>query len=42
MQPEDMILVSVDDHLVAPPTLFEGKMPTKGASLGSMSPKLNV
>ena len=24
MQPEDMILVSVDDHLVEPPNLFEG------------------
>lgn len=32
MQPEDMI----------PPTLFEGKMPTTGASLGSMSAKLNA
>ena len=32
MQPEDMILVSVDDHLVEPPTLFEGRMPTKFAN----------
>jgi len=31
MKPEDMILVSVDDHLVEPPTLFEGKIPTKFA-----------
>jgi predicted TIM-barrel fold metal-dependent hydrolase len=31
MKPEDMILVSVDDHLVEPPTLFEGKMPSKFA-----------
>ena len=31
MKPEDMILVSVDDHLVEPPTLFEGKLPTKFA-----------
>ena len=31
MKPENMILVSVDDHLVEPPTLFEGKMPTKFA-----------
>jgi len=31
MQPEDMILVSVDDHLVEPPTLFEGKMPSRFA-----------
>ena len=29
MKPENMILVSVDDHLVEPPTLFEGKLPTK-------------
>jgi hypothetical protein len=42
MQPEDMILVSVDDQLVDPSTLFEGKMPTKGASLATMSAKLNV
>ena len=42
MQPEDMILVSVDDHLVEPPTLFEAKMPNKGASLESMSAKFNV
>ena len=31
MKPENMILVSVDDHLVEPPTLFEGKLPTKFA-----------
>jgi len=31
MKPEDMILVSVDDHLVEPPTLFEGRMSTKFA-----------
>ncbi|WP_293010371.1 amidohydrolase family protein [Mycobacterium sp.] len=31
MKPENMILVSVDDHLVEPPTLFEGRMPTKFA-----------
>jgi predicted TIM-barrel fold metal-dependent hydrolase len=31
MKPEDLILVSVDDHLVEPPTLFEGKLPTKFA-----------
>jgi hypothetical protein len=42
MQPADMILVSVDGHILEPPTLFEGKMPTKWASIGSMSAKLNV
>ena len=31
MQPADMILVSVDDHLVEPPNLFEGRMPSKFA-----------
>ena len=31
MQPQDMILVSVDDHLVAPPNLFAGKMLSKFA-----------
>jgi hypothetical protein len=29
MQAEDMILVSVDDHLVEPPHLFEGRLPAK-------------
>jgi hypothetical protein len=37
----DMILVSVDDHLVEPPNLFEGRLPGKFADaaprvLGSM------
>ena len=27
MQPEDLILVSVDDHLVEPPTLFDAHIP---------------
>ncbi|MGA7052475.1 MAG: hypothetical protein WBZ37_14615 [Mycobacterium sp.] len=31
MQPEDMILVSVDDHLVEPPNLFEARLPTRFA-----------
>lgn len=31
MQPEDMILVSVDDHLVEPPNLFDGRLPSKYA-----------
>ncbi|RAU99373.1 amidohydrolase [Mycobacterium colombiense] len=31
MQPEDMILVSVDDHLVEPPNLFEGRVANKYA-----------
>ncbi|OJZ74342.1 hypothetical protein BRW65_08675 [Mycobacterium paraffinicum] len=31
MQPEDMILVSVDDHLVEPPNLFDGRLPPKYA-----------
>jgi len=42
MKPEDLILVSVDDHLVEPPTRFEGKIPTMVASIGLMSAKLNV
>ena len=29
MKADDMILVSVDDHLVEPPDLFEGRMPAK-------------
>ena len=29
MKLEDMILVSVDDHVVEPPHLFEGRMPAK-------------
>ena len=31
MQPEDMIFISVDDHLVEPPHLFEGRMPARFA-----------
>ena len=29
MDPADMILVSVDDHLVEPPGMFEGRLPTR-------------
>ncbi|WP_067889515.1 amidohydrolase family protein [Nocardia vaccinii] len=32
MQADDMILVSVDDHLVEPPTLFDGRLPAKFAA----------
>jgi predicted TIM-barrel fold metal-dependent hydrolase len=31
MKANDMILVSVDDHLVEPPTMFEGRVPAKYA-----------
>jgi predicted TIM-barrel fold metal-dependent hydrolase len=31
MKAEDLILVSVDDHLVEPPDLFEGRIPAKYA-----------
>ncbi|MCK9898434.1 amidohydrolase family protein [Frankia sp. AgB32] len=31
MKAEDMILVSVDDHLVEPPTVFDGRLPAKFA-----------
>jgi hypothetical protein len=52
MQPEDMILVSVDDHLVEPPNLLKNS-PNKfaeaerlertvAASLGSVAAALNV
>jgi predicted TIM-barrel fold metal-dependent hydrolase len=33
MRAADMILVSVDDHLVEPPDLFEGRVPAKYADL---------
>ena len=29
MQPEDMILVSVDDHVVEPPDMFEQHVPVQ-------------
>ena len=37
MQLEDLILVSVDDHVVEPPTVFEGRLPAKYVDL---APKL--
>ena len=33
MKLEDMVLVSVDDHVVEPPDLFEGRLPSKYADL---------
>src|SRR4051812_34850112 len=37
MQLEDLILVSVDDHVVEPPTVFDGRLPKKYQEL---APKL--
>src|SRR6516164_7392084 len=37
MRLEDLILVSVDDHVVEPPDLFEGRLPQKYADV---APKL--
>ena len=31
MQLEDMILVSVDDHVIEPPTVFHNHLPKKWA-----------
>ena len=31
MQVEDMIFISVDDHVVEPPDMFEGRVPQKYA-----------
>jgi len=31
MRLEDMILISVDDHVVEPPDVFEGRLPAKYA-----------
>jgi predicted TIM-barrel fold metal-dependent hydrolase len=33
MRVEDMIFISVDDHVVEPPDMFEGRMPTEYADL---------
>ena len=33
MRIEDMVLVSVDDHVVEPPDLFKGRLPAKYADL---------
>ncbi|HWC39291.1 MAG TPA: hypothetical protein VG476_12210, partial [Acidimicrobiales bacterium] len=37
MQTEDLILVSVDDHVVEPPTMFEGRLP---ARLAEVAPRV--
>lgn len=37
MQPDDLILVSVDDHLVEPPDLFEGRLP---AAMAEQAPRV--
>jgi hypothetical protein len=29
VRPDDLIMVSVDDHLVEPPTMFEGRLPQR-------------
>ena len=29
MHADDLIMVSVDDHLVEPPNLFEGRLPAR-------------
>ena len=42
MQPKDIILVRIDDPFVERPTLFKGRMPTRGAPLGRTSAKLDV
>ena len=34
MNARDLILVSVDDHLVEPPHLFEGRLPARYAERG--------
>ena len=31
MEMDDLILVSVDDHVVEPPNMFEGRLPAKYA-----------
>src|SRR5512134_496861 len=36
---DDMILVSVDDHIIEPPDLFAGRLPSKQ---GARAPKLEV
>ena len=33
MHVEDMIMISVDDHVVEPPHVFEGRVPAKYAAL---------
>ena len=33
MQMEDLILVSVDDHVIEPPDMFDGRLPARYAEL---------
>ncbi len=40
MRAEDLILVSVDDHVVEPPDLFEGRLSKKAAALAPRVEKL--
>ena len=35
MRTEDMILVSVDDHVVEPPDMFDGHLPAKYKDAGA-------
>jgi len=37
MTPEDMVCISVDDHVVEPPDMFEGRMP---AALADRAPRI--
>ncbi len=37
MTPDDLILISVDDHVIEPPDLFEGRLP---AALADRAPKV--
>ena len=40
MQVEDLILVSVDDHVVEPPDVFEGRLSKKAAERAPYVTKL--
>ena len=37
MRPDDLIMVSVDDHIVEPPTMFDGRLP---ASMQEQAPRV--
>ena len=37
MRPDDLIMVSVDDHVVEPPTMFDGRLP---ASMQEQAPRV--
>ena len=39
MQLEDLVLVSVDDHVVEPPDMFEGRVPARFAD---QAPRVDV